>query len=249
MPDTALTIAQRVAAMVGFQVPSTLRNVRDPNSSQMLALLNRSGQVLARKRGPFGEGWAELTRQHLLETVAGQADYALPQGFANLITDSVWDRSTYREAPGPVTPQEWQRLKGGLVDTVALTPRYRVVLDEQTQTVRFRLDPVPAGVEELAFEYVSRFWARESESSPISLERVEQDAHIPVFPSHLVELDLEWRVRKAQGLNYRTDIAEFEMERDRLFAQSVGLRDVQMAAYGEDTWGGANIPESGFGGV
>ena len=52
-----------------------------------------------------------------------------------------------------------------------------------------------------------------------------------------MELDLEWRVRKSQGLNYRTDIAEFEMERDRLFAQSGGLKDVYMAPHYEDTLG------------
>ena len=63
-----------------------------------------------------------------------------------------------------------------------------------------------------------------------------------------MELDLEWRVRKSQGLNYRTDIAEFEMERDRLFSQSGGLKDVYMAPHDEDTLG-VNLPESGFGGI
>ena len=176
--------------------------------------------MLASKRGAFGESWAELTREAVITTVEGQQDYALPQGFSNLITDTPWDRSTFREAPGPLTPQQYQRLKGGLIDTVALTPRYRLALSEDTHTVRFRLDPVPAGEEEIAFEYLSKFWARESESSPISLERIVNDSDRPVFPSYLVELDLEWRVRKSQGLNYRTDIAEFEMERDRLFTFS-----------------------------
>ena len=199
--------------------------------------------------GRFGESWVELTRQHITETVAGQADYALPEGFSNLITDSVWDRSTYREAPGPLTPQQWQRLQGGLIDTVALTPRYRIVLNEDTGTVRLRLDPTPSGEEQIAFEYLSQFWARASAGSPIALGEVSEDDHIPVFPAHLVELDLEWRVRKSQGLNYRTDIAEFEMERDRLFSQSGGLKDVYMAPHTENTLGGANIPESGFGGV
>ena len=205
--------------------------------------------MLAAKRGPFGESWVELTRQHVTETVAGQADYALPEGFAGLITDTVWDRSTYRESPGPLTPQQWQRLKGGLIDTVALTPRYRVALNEDTGTVRLRLDPVPSGDEQIAFEYLSQFWARESTGSPIALEKVSEDGHIPVFPSHLVELDLEWRVRKSQGLNYRTDIAEFEMERDREFAQSGGLKDVYMAPHYEDTLGGLNVPVIDFDGV
>ena len=246
--STVLEIAKNVAASIGFQPPDTLRSNQDPNSRLLLSLLNRGGRVLAAKRGPFGESWVELTREHITETVAGQADYALPEGFAGLITDTVWDRSTYREAPGPLTPQQWQRLRGGLLDTVALTPRYRVALNEDLGTVRLRLDPVPSGDERIAFEYLSQFWARESPSSPIALDEVSEDGHIPVFPAHLVELDLEWRVRKSQGLNYRTDIAEFEMERDRLFSQSGGLKDVYMAPHNEDTLG-VNIPESGFGGI
>ena len=253
MPATAtvLEIAKNVAAAIGFQPPDTLRSNQDPNSRLLLSLLNRGCRRMASKRGPFGESWVELTREHVTETVAGQADYALPEGFAGLITDSVWDRSTYREAPGPLTPQQWQRLKGGLIDTVALTPRYRVALNEDLGTVRLRLDPTPSGEEQIAFEYLSLLWARESAGSPISLDEVAEDGHIPVFPSDLVELDLEWRVRKSQGLNYLPDIAEFEVERDRLFAQSGGLKDVYMAPHSEDTLGlgAVSIPESGFGGV
>ena len=135
MPATAtvLEIAKNVAASIGFQPPDTLRSNQDPNSRLLLSLINRGGRVLAAKRGPFGESWVELTREHVIETVAGQADYPLPEGFSNLITDTVWDRSTYREAPGPLTPQQDQRLRGGLLDTVALTPRYRVVLNEELQ--------------------------------------------------------------------------------------------------------------------
>ena len=245
--DKALNIARNVAAAIGFELPPTLRSNQDPSAQQLLALLNRGGRVLAAKRGPFGESWAELVREHIVETVAGQADYALPQGFSELITDSVWDRSTYRAAPGPLTSQQTQRLRGGLIDTIALTPRYRIQLNEDTHTLRFRLDPVPAGEEEIAFEYISGYWARESESGPISLDRINSDTHIPVFPSHLMELDLEWRSRKSRGLNYRTDIAEFEMERDRLFAQSGGLRDINMSPQSESWLNGVNLPESGFG--
>ena len=237
------------AAMIGFGVPSTLNVSNDPTAPLMLALLNRSGRVLAAKRGPFGESWPELVREYIIHTVAGVRDYALPQDFANLITESVWDRSTYREAPGPLTPQEYQRLQGGLLDTVALTPRYRIALNEDTSTVGLAFDPIPSGAEEIAFEYISTSWARESASSPIALNRLTRDSHLPVFPDHLMELDLEWRVRKAQGLNYRSDIAEFEMERDRLFSQKIGLRDVYMAPQHEDILRDGNVPESGFGDV
>ena len=245
---TALEIAKNVAASIGFQIPSTLRSNQDPNARLMLTLLNLGCAELASKRGPFGESWTELTREAIITTIAGQRDYPLPQGFSNLITGTAWDRSTYRQAPGPLTPQQYQRLQGGLIDTVALTPRYRLALSEDTHTVRFRLDPVPAGEDDIAFEYLSKFWARESEASPISLEIITDDSQIPVFPPHLVQFDLTWRVRKSQGLNYRTDIAEFEMARDRLFSQSIGLKDVYMTNI-ESTLGSGNVPESGFGGV
>ena len=247
--DTALHIAQRVASMIGFEQPSTLHSTSESNAPLMLALLNRSGQVLASKRGPFGESWPELVKEYIITTTAGVRDYALPQDFANLITESVWDRSTYREAPGPLTPQEYQRLQGGLLDTVALTPRYRLSLNEDTGTVRLKFDPIPSGAEQIAFEYISTSWARESAGSPIALRRLTEDTHLPVFPEHLMELDLEWRVRKSQGLSYRTDIAEFEMERERVFSQKVGLRDVYMAPNYEDILRDGNVPESGFGDV
>ena len=133
---TALEIAQNVAASIGFGIPSTLRSNAEPNARLMLTLLTRGCQVMASKRGGFGESWAELTREEIITTIAGQRDYALPQGFSNIITGTAWDRSTYRRAPGPLTPQQTQRLEGGLIDTVlALTPRYRVALSEDTHTV------------------------------------------------------------------------------------------------------------------
>ena len=68
-------------------------------------------------------------------------------------------------------------------------------------------------------------------------QEVSEDGHIPVFSARLVGMDLDWRVRESRGLNYRTRIAEFEMARDRLFAQSGGLRVVYMAPHYEDTLG------------
>ena len=156
LADTAINIAQRVAHAQGVRAPSSLKSNQDVDASKLLALLNRGCKNLASKRGPFGGSWQELVREHLITTQAGVPDYALPQDFAELITDTVWDRSTYREAPGPLTPQEYQRLKGGLIDTVAITPRYRLALSEDTQTVRFRLDPIPSGEETIAFEYLSK---------------------------------------------------------------------------------------------
>ena len=242
---SAITIARTVAASVGIDEPSTLTG-GGTGPNPMLTLLNRACRILAKKRGPFGESWPELTREFSLSTEAGTEYYALPQDFANLITDTAWDRSTYRQAQGPMTPQEWAEIKGGLIGSTSLTPRYRLAFDRDANRLAVRLDPVPAeDSEQIAFEYLSRYWGRESAGAAITLEKMSADAHEPVFPEYLVELDLEWRVRKAQGLDYRTDIAEFEMERDRAFAQAVGHRRVNIARRRRRF--GPNIPEGDWG--
>lgn len=248
---TALSICRNVASIVGINPPATIRGNAGNDAAVLLALLNRSGQVLASKRGPFGEGWAELTREYIVETVAGQDSYALPEGFSNILTDSAWDRDTYREAPGPLTPQQYQRLQGGLIDTVALTPRWRIAFNPDSNTRQFRIDPVPADSgERIAFEYVSSFWLRDSVDAPISRDRIALDDQIPVFPAFLMELDLTWRMKNARGLDYRAEIAEFELERDRQFVQNIGPRNVTLFPQAEeDVFLGANVPESGFGGV
>ena len=246
MADTAIDIARNAAAMGGLNPPATLTG-GDTDQLKLLSLLNIGCKNLSRKRGPYGESWPSLVREHVVDTIADQPDYPLPGGFSEIVTDTAWNRSTYRPSPGPLTGQEYQRIKGGLVDTVALTSRYRLKFNENLQKVRFTLDPIPAGVEQIAFEYISRYWVRESESSPVSLETITRDTDITIFPDHLVTMDLLWRWKKSNGLAYVADLAEFEMERDRVFSQTVGLRDAHMTSHSEYDELEANLPESGFG--
>ena len=86
--STAISIARNVAASAGFAPPSSLVGTTDDNARILLALLNRGCQILAAKRGPFGESWPELTREHVITTQEGIEWYALPQGFVNLIVDA-----------------------------------------------------------------------------------------------------------------------------------------------------------------
>ena len=236
---TALQIAENVAAASGFEIPTTL-TARTGSARTLLALMNRGCRVLATKRGSFGETWPELTREHAFTTVAGQEYYPLPQGFSNLLTDTVWDRTTYWPATGPLSPQEWSAIKGSLTSTTALAPRYRIVFDVDRDERAIRLDPVPGEGEILAFEYLSTLWARESAAAPITLDAIAADSHVPIFPAHLVELDLDWRVRQSQGRDYRATVAEFELQRDRLFSQAVGLRTLSLDSGGLGEQGLAN---------
>ena len=223
---TALTIASNVAANIGIEAPGFLQKNPDTLARSMLSLLNRSGSNLASKRGAFGESWNELTRRAHITTTPGQSEYALPQGLVNIIADTVWDRTTLYPTPGPITPQMWQRLKGSVIQQAYITPRYRISFSGNQQVML--LDPTPEDVEEIHFEFVSRLWVRENGSNQITKDAITRDDDEPVFPSQLLELDLEWRMKDARGLAYAAQLAEFEIERDRLFALSGSMRTIQM---------------------
>ena len=243
--DTALAIAQGVAASIGIKVPDSL-TAPTSDSRQLLTLLNRSGQTLASKRGAFRQGWPELTRRYEFTTQAGENSYALPDGFEEIIGGTAWEEGTYRRSAGPLTPQEWQAFQAGVVGSLTLSLRHRIAFDPDHNSVRMFLDPTPDRAATVSYEYLSRYWVRPSETSPISADVVSQDSHLPVFPSRLMSLALEFRLRQAMGVNRPLDLAEYELERDRLFAQASSLRDVSLAPGPSDFLDALDTPEGSW---
>ena len=185
--DNALNIARNVAGMVGLTGLTTLRSSGENRAAQaMLPLMNRGGRILGSRRGSFSQGWPEMVKEHTFTTTAGLESYPFPDDYVEIVNMSVWDRTTFRDAQGPISPQEWQAFKSGLIDRIALTPAYRIKLDPDTNTVRFFLDPVPdSDSEELVFEYISRNWVREGPSGPVEQGRHHERlrrADLPVPP-------------------------------------------------------------------
>ena len=244
--DSALTIAAEVAAGIGFRSPATLVGQTDQNARLILSSMNRGGRSLARRRGPFGQSWPELTREWTIRTVRNQEWYALPADFVNLINSTAWDRDREWRALGPLSPQEWQQLKGDRIDTIGLTKRFRINYDPNTHLRALQIDPTPAASgEEVVLEYVSSYWLRAGVGRPLTGAKVTADSDIPIFPSDILELDTIWRVKKSQGLDYGADLGEFEAERDKAFAQLAGLEDIDLSGgSGTDPYDVLNTPES-----
>ena len=242
--DNVLTIARDAFAAVGGDDIGSLLDRRNRQSRRAVSLLNKSGQILARMRNAHGQGWAALTREHIWQTVPGQSDYQLPEDFAELINNTVWDRTTYYSARGSLTPQQWQAYKSGLVDSVALTPRYRLRRGQSTGRV-ISLDPVPTEVEELVMEYISTLWLRSVDGKLRG--RVTSDSDVPLIDSVLLRLDLEWRGRRSQGRNYSMELAEFERERDSRFGSDSAPTTINLSEDFDTGLYHPNVPESGYG--
>ena len=240
-----LTIAKDAYAAIGADAFESLTDSANAQSRRARSLVNKSGQTLARLRNAFGQGWVVLTREYEFNTVVGQANYSLPDDYAELIDKTVWDRTTYYNARGALTPQEWQAYKSGIIDSVALTPRYRLRRSPSQAVKVLSLDPTPTEVEALVFEYISSGWLVSRDGN--YLDRIASDTDEPLFDPVLMRLDIEWRARRAQGRDYSAELGEFEAERDSRFGSDSGGSVISLNGESEYGLTQGNIPESGYG--
>ena len=245
MANTALTIARNAAAVIGVDDFTNLVGNNQPGPRAMLKLLDRSGIALSRMRNSWGASWAVLTVEWEFETVPGVQEYAFPDDYEALLDDTLWDRDTYREARGVLSPQEWQALRSGLVQTVALAPYYRISRGSVPSRKSLYLEPVPEDRRRLVLEYLSNGWVIGPDQG--LRKRITTDNDETILDDEILELALLWRFKQANGLAFATELAEYEMEVRRRFAEDAGTRTITLGDTGYRQW--PNIAETGFGGV
>ena len=146
---TVLSLCQSVAKECGFDAPSGIVGSTDPTAAQLLELLNREGQNLHRRFG-----WTVCQYEHTITTSASQTQYALPGDFSRQIDQTHWNRGTRWPIIGPISPQEWQLIKSGVVTSYP-RQRYRIWGNNAS---RLFIDPTPSSAETLVFEYISYGW-------------------------------------------------------------------------------------------
>lgn len=97
--------------------------------------------------------WVEMQKEYTITTVNAQESYALPGDFDRHINRTQWDRQNRWELIGPITPQEWQWRKSGII---ASSPRRRWRVKGATSNQLF-IDPIPSSNGEiLVLEYISK---------------------------------------------------------------------------------------------
>ena len=247
MARNVLQIARSVGAVVGIRNFSSLINNPEPHVAAILNLMNYGCDILAQMRGTSNQGWVVLNREYTFDTRPGVEEYAFPEDYQELIDGTLWDRDTFREMRGPLSPTEWQRIKSGLVETTSIAPNFRLRRDTAGTGKAFFVDPVPGGVETLVIEYVSDYWCVSADGNTFRRE-IAADTDQTLFDDTLVYLNTLWRFKQSRGLSFAPELAEFEVERDRRFAKDAGMRTIYLGKKRQPLFRG-QIPESGFGGV
>ncbi len=211
-----LTILQDTANTVGIDAPSTVIGNTDSNTVRLLALSNQGGKALAR-RFP----WQELVQEWTFTTVAtesqGTVESIMP-GFNWDLYGTIWNRSTKFPVQGPLFPEEWQFLKA--LDIAGPYPQFRI------RGNNLICLPVPTAGQIFAGEYVSRYWCQGASGQ----EKWAADTDTGILSEDLLTLDLIWRWKMSQGLDYSGEKMEFEIAVNEKTARSGSNRSISLEA-------------------
>lgn len=198
---TMLTTVQRFCRRKNLEVPSTAYGSTDPKVIQIMNLLEKEGNDLA-KRGE----WNELKNEATHTTVATESQGAIAtiasNGFQQIVNDTLWDR-TLKTPLTLLNDVEWQAQKG----FSTTSPKY---------SVRIRgglliANPVPTAGNTWAFEYISKNWILGADGATYK-QYFTLDTDTLLLPEELLTLGLEWRWLKEKGLDYAEDFRTYEMQ-------------------------------------
>jgi hypothetical protein len=230
-----LSICQDAAKEIGFPAPASVIGASDANTQQLLRLANKEGNILSRKP------WEALVSEHTFLLATGDQDYALPADFRRIIPTTTWNRDNKRIVINPVTSQEWQFLKGWTtINGLNLRARIRNGEMEFEQTI----DAAENG-KTIAFEYISTYWAESSGGTDQTSFLVDTD--VSKIDEEIMTQGVVWRFKKAKGLDWQSDYAEYKQVLDSHFAGDGGARRIRMCGqkFGEGL--GPNISDRDYG--
>lgn len=234
---TAITIIQAATGELGLAIPSAVFSSTDAQIIQLRRLLNRSGQILARRAA-----WTKLTKEQTFTTVAAAAQTSsVPSDFGWYINGTMWNRTTDRPILGPLSAPDWQAQQA--VGSIALPDSY-FRFRGASATDRILIYPTPTAGQTAAYEYVSNQWCESSGGTDQSAFAADSD--VSFFDDELHTLDVIWRFLKAKGLDYAEEFRSFEYEFARALARDGGKDRLRLEGGRSTPRYNGNIPDGNW---
>lgn len=243
---TLLTMCNRVLTLNGFPALLSIVGSDNPGAIQILSIANAELRALSE-----AFDWPQLEVEHEFTTVADQSVYDWPADFRKVSPTSVFDANAYYRIKGSTDIQLWNRYKYGLLGSVS-HQRYRLgyrteLGDNEVGVPTLEFTPAPTDVRDVVALYFTNKYARNATSNAVS-EMYEADTNVSRLPERLIELGVGWRLRRAKGLDYSAELAEYNNTVGQQFAAYKGSSDVPVGAipaYEGLTDG--YVPDNGFG--
>lgn len=220
-----LSICQDAASQLGLRQPSTIVGSTDLTAQILFRFANQGGKELARYHD-----WQALTVEALVTATASvvQAGALSPADFDRMIYNAeIWNRTDNLRYTGPTPQRIWQQLQTGVAGGVV--GWWRIKGSE------LNLFPAPVAGKIIAFEYVSKRWARSSGGT--AQAKYMADTDITVLDEDLITLELVWRFRHSRGFaQYAEDMATCEREKEKAASRDRGTGRIRPEDVRETDW-------------
>ena len=185
-------VLNRVAVEVGFD--SSNDPLADTNKifNQLRFLMNSAAEELIQMHP-----WTEMQKEHSFTTSTGTASYSMPTDFAYMIDQTGWDRTKDMPLGGPLSPQEWQYLKGRDLTNQTIYASFRI---KQREVYIYPDNPVPNALS-IAFEYMSDKWLQDASSASTFYNEIDAGDDIILFPKIVAIKILKCKWLEARGFD------------------------------------------------
>jgi hypothetical protein len=232
---TCLSIIQDVAQRLNIPNPTSAAQSTDPAVLQLVALSTKEGEWLSDQYD-----WQVLTQEATFTTLAteiqGDVSVICP-GLKNIINDTMWNRDLRRPVFGPMTPQRWEQLKAMVMQ--GPWNQYEI------RGNKIRFIPNPTAGQNIYFQYTTQYWCQSS--GGVNQSRFLTDTDALLLREDLFKLGMEWRWKKAKGLDYAQDFADYETMLESAKARD-GTKDViNMGDVKYDIYPGILVPSGSWG--
>jgi hypothetical protein len=207
---TCLSLVQDAAVLLGLEPPAALVGSSDATARLLLRLANLAGKTIMRRHD-----WQALTVERTHTTVAAvEQTGAIPDDYDRLIYNAeIWDRSQTLKFAGPTPSRFWQDLQSNLAG--GIVGWWRLLGGE------LHIFPAQSAGNTIAFEYISRNWARSSVGD--ERDQFEEDTDTAVISEDLITLDIAWRYGSiTKSFDYAENLATFERELEKICSRDRG---------------------------
>lgn len=219
------SICKNVLAETGWPVYPSIASNTDATAQQIFALANTALQSLSEDFN-----WPHLEVEYNFNTAPLTYIYLWPADFRILSSQSVFNADAYYALKGGVTVQEWHERRYGLLTNL---PRaaFRVVYPLGAPALQ--ITPTPTSVQAMVATYFTSAYARTQGGADQTGYMLDTD--VSKIPERYVELSLKWRFRRAKGLDFSVELAEFNATVNTQFARYRAQGDIPI--------GGRRIPQ------
>jgi hypothetical protein len=226
----------RVCRAIGLVPVGSPFSSSDQNIRQLTSMVTDCGQELATEHD-----WQFLSAEHVINTLVGVTQYALPTDLDRYVPDSQWNYSTRLPMVGSLPESEWQQLKARSLGGLTIAILFRVDDDF------LELYAAPSTSQELRLPYVSRAWCTDSVGTP--RDNVEADTDIILYDQTLFRKKLVLAWKAAKGFDTTAAQREYDEALSGAKAKDSPASTINIVPGGAAAplLGNMNIPETGYG--